>query len=889
MASLAFVGAAVAGGATSATVGGAIALAAASAAGAFIDNAFLFPALTPAGRASSQQNFQQRLGGLQIQSASEGSPMSFVLGPASRLAGQLIWLSDLIEVPTTTTTFGPHNGGGSLKGGTRSSQVTNTSYTYFLDIAIGLAQGELEGIDRIMANGQTIFQDQGSAAVNSSALRTEVFNVGSNKWIKVIDTPGSGVDLTVFTTGLTVDMTGWADSDLNDTWTIIDSGFSVSADEFFLTLAHSDSRQPIEAAGNTIDIDQNPNFFDDGTLEDVRFFPGDLDQVADSLIEATEGVGSVPAFRGTSYIVLEKLNISKFGNQLPQFSIVLREASSRTVGEAISAILVRAGLDTSQFDVTGLDEALLGFNASGPESAINLLTPILQAFNILVTDSNGVLTFIERGSQTVQLVDADDLAAGTDGNMERPFKIAESFDYDLPAEVNVKFTEPKTNYQVGDSRERINDFKNNTVAVIDLQAITMNSDFAREIARRVLWSTQLAKRTITLSLPPSYIFLEENDIIQVTFEDELYVVLISKIDRGYDGVIVINGQIEYVDVNIQDGEEDLLNPTDTDRSIFIGGPFFFEIIDIAPFTDNHNTLPGVYLAVALVDSNAEFEGASVVKSSDGQTFTANGVFNAETEMGFVEALSPGGPTNIIDRGSVIQVTMVQGTLESITEEEMLNGGNLAILGDEVIQFQTAVLVATNVYDISILLRGLRNTEDEVDNHSALDERFILMSGAGPQFFQLPIEDIGEDRFYKAVPPGVAEGTLPALGLQPVGANTVRAFSPSLITGVRDDDGNLTIRWFRRSRAQTRHFVDNLKVPLVDSRERYQIDFLNLAATAIVRTVEIEGPFDIAGIVNHTYTDAEQIEDGLSPGADVNLIIFQMSEIRGRGNPEGVTV
>jgi hypothetical protein len=52
----------------------------------------------------------------------------------------------------------------------------------------------------------------------------------------------------------------------------------------------------------------------------LRFYPGASDQLPDPLIEAIEGQGTVPAYRGTAYVVIEDLDLGPFGNRVPQFS-----------------------------------------------------------------------------------------------------------------------------------------------------------------------------------------------------------------------------------------------------------------------------------------------------------------------------------------------------------------------------------------------------------------------------------------------------------------------------------------------------------------------------------------------------------------------------------------
>lgn len=59
----------------------------------------------------------------------------------------------------------------------------------------------------------------------------------------------------------------------------------------------------------------------------MRVYTGSEDQLPDPKMEAVEGVGAVPAYRGTAYVVFEDLDLGAFGNRVPQFSFeVLRPA-----------------------------------------------------------------------------------------------------------------------------------------------------------------------------------------------------------------------------------------------------------------------------------------------------------------------------------------------------------------------------------------------------------------------------------------------------------------------------------------------------------------------------------------------------------------------------------
>ncbi|MGH1356071.1 MAG: baseplate multidomain protein megatron [Thalassovita sp.] len=66
----------------------------------------------------------------------------------------------------------------------------------------------------------------------------------------------------------------------------------------------------------------------------MRVYPGDDAQLPDPKMEAIEGAGAVPAYRGTAYVVFEDLNLAPFGNRVPQFSFEVLRADRVFEGQA---------------------------------------------------------------------------------------------------------------------------------------------------------------------------------------------------------------------------------------------------------------------------------------------------------------------------------------------------------------------------------------------------------------------------------------------------------------------------------------------------------------------------------------------------------------------------
>lgn len=87
----------------------------------------------------------------------------------------------------------------------------------------------------------------------------------------------------------------------------------------------------------------------------TRFYPGSETQLPDPLVEAKQGSGNAPAFRGLAYVVFERLPLDAYGNRIPllQFEVV------RPVGRLerqIRAITVIPGATEHGYATTQVSE-----------------------------------------------------------------------------------------------------------------------------------------------------------------------------------------------------------------------------------------------------------------------------------------------------------------------------------------------------------------------------------------------------------------------------------------------------------------------------------------------------------------------------------------------------
>ena len=150
-----------------------------------------------------------RMDDLSVTSATEGAPIPRLYG-TTKMAGNLIWATELEEVVESTTVRGPRRYGFF---GPRASSTT-IEYFYFTSFAVALCQGPINGILRIWADGEPL---------------------------------------------------------------------------------------------------------DQSLADDIRVYNGTETQNPDPFIESIQG-GPAPAYRGTAYVVFERLDLENFGNRIPNMT-----------------------------------------------------------------------------------------------------------------------------------------------------------------------------------------------------------------------------------------------------------------------------------------------------------------------------------------------------------------------------------------------------------------------------------------------------------------------------------------------------------------------------------------------------------------------------------------
>jgi hypothetical protein len=250
-----------------------------------------------------------------------------------------------------------------------------------------------------------------------------------------------------------------------------------------------------------------------------------------------------------------------------------------------------------------------------------------------------------------------------------------------------------------------------------------------------------------------------------------------------------------------------------------------------------------------------------------------------------------GPTSRFDLGNVAVVDLAFGTLASVPDLALFNGANALAVETaagvwEVLQAGVAELIAPGRYRLSRLLRGQRGTEGAMGAPTPAGARVVVLDEA---LAPLAVGEaaLGLEATWRVGPASRPHSsdtyrqrlfTLEGVGLRPFSVAHVeqpwrRAREP----------GDLALRWTRRSRALAADSWTAPEVPLAEEAEAYEVEVLN--GSAVRRTLA-------TWTTSATYTAAQQLADRgalLGPGDTLDLRIFQLSAVVGRGAPATITL
>lgn len=534
---------------------------------------------------------------------------------------------------------------------------------------------------------------------------------------------------------------------------------------------------------------------------------------------------------------------------------------------ALAAIVAdlcqRSGLNLGEVDVSRLVEQVEGYVVTRPSSARELIEQLMSAYFFDVAETDGTLHFVPRGNASCTTIAEAEMLPDEQG---ATLQIVRTQELDLPQKVEVGYINRLSNYQAGSQYSERMATRSQETDVLDLP-IVMADQRAKTIADVALYQAWMARTAYQCEVGMHYATLEPSDVVTLEVGGGVHVVRLTQVALGRPGRVRLRGVAE--DVSVYDFYAPPANVATVIQDTFLRPETQLELLDLpALATDSASE---AMLRFAATPRAEGWMGASIYRSDDaGGSYQRVVGFQEPCVVGTTTSALAGGPTAVFDDKGFVEVVLSGvATLNSATELAVLSGANLALVGQELIQFKSAELLSAGKYRLSGLLRGRLGSEWATIGHSA-GERFVLLD-ARLQKDAMPSGLIGLLRHYKPVSVGKTLGQTAAQTFIYSG-RALKPYAPVHVTGTRSGGGDLTIAWVRRTRVGG-GWRDGVDVPLSEESEAYEVEILNGAN--VVRMLN-------AAMPEINYSVAMQIEDFGMAQSSISVRVYQLSSYVGRG-------
>jgi hypothetical protein len=287
------------------------------------------------------------------------------------------------------------------------------------------------------------------------------------------------------------------------------------------------------------------------------------------------------------------------------------------------------------------------------------------------------------------------------------------------------------------------------------------------------------------------------------------------------------------------------------------------LLDLPPLGDRASDAARLWIAASGPEPG--WRRAELTASLDGgASWTPIGRTAPPAVIGTALGTLGAGSASLIDRVGGVEVELLNDAmwLESRDDAALIAGANLAMLGEELIQFGVAEPSGPRRFILSRLLRGRRGSEWAMTGHAAGD-RFVLIESAALLPLDLSSAAIGST--IQVMAEGIGDGGTPVEAEALFAGRALRPPTPVHIRAERLADGTLRFAWTRRSRSGWA-WLDGGDAPLGEEAERYRLTITPSAGA--VRTVETGAPA-------YDYGPAEQAADGSAGATTFGIALAQL--------------
>lgn len=455
----------------------------------------------------------------------------------------------------------------------------------------------------------------------------------------------------------------------------------------------------------------------------------------------------------------------------------------------------KSGLKPEQIDVSELwDDLVPGIKVTSTDGFGSDIDRLRDMFNFDKSAYDRVVHWPKRGRTPVAWIPYSDLLDSRDN----PLKQTLVDEQKLPREIHIEHIDPTGGYAKNKqtARRRSNLVKAEKSETITSGLVLTPDQAASAVLQKlkVRWNEQV-EYEFTTTLKYSYVTTA--DVVMV--EDAKGVWHRIRVEERNEDT----GEIDWTGkqdagsraYKTQSVGNALAPPTSTTPGVI--GETRFEILNI-PVQRGQDDELGLYLAAC--GQSSGWAGYQLLFSTDEGTSYAEG-FQSENASIIGDTLTTllEEPLGYAYPSSQVVEVLVNFPLSSVTYAQLTQRQNMCVIGDEVLQFQTATLLGMIDGKYHYLLSGLvRGRFYTVADTWPQDTRFVFLD-ASVIFAPIDRPYLGADLWYKPVSLGTtSDETTPTAYLFDEALSQTE-FPVSNVTATRDGGNNVTVSFVGAAR------------------------------------------------------------------------------------------
>jgi hypothetical protein len=532
-----------------------------------------------------------------------------------------------------------------------------------------------------------------------------------------------------------------------------------------------------------------------------RLHLGDEDQAPDPGMSAAIGFGGTPAHRGCAYAVFEQFELAEYGNRIPSLSFEVVADDT-----AMGAGAIAEDLSDGLVDGDGVAQAIGGFSAYG-DTMRGVLETLAVAGGGWFAPMGGAIRFASDGAAIRTL---DDAGIALDERGGAPGTRAIATIDSVPKSITLAHYDPARDYQTGLQRVR------RPGAGVREQRIEMpaalSASTAKTMAAAALGRAETGRARRTLALGWDAADLRPGDVVAIAGTPGRWRIAQWRIETMVLTLDLVRLAAAPIPASADSG-------TGLPAPDLVNGPTIVHAFELPALDDA--VLAAPRLLIAAGSAAPGWHGAALLTSiDDGARWSSAGSVRTAAILGSVAATPGVAPATLIDTRNMVDVVLANPAHSlSNAGDALLDGGaNLALVGDELLQFGRAEQLDATRWRLSHLWRGRRGTEAAIGTQRAGD-RFVLLNATTITAIDLPLATLGAT--VRVLASGAGDTGEAAEAEAMVTGSSVLPPAPVAFRADAQPDGGLRLRWIRRSRAGWR-WLDGVDAPLAEESEAYRL-------------------------------------------------------------------